>query len=63
VQVEKLEQLSYLTACIQEGLRLCYGLSARLARISPDAVMVFNDGEKDRGVPPGVRSSQSLIIS
>ena len=36
VQVEKLERLYYLAVCIQEGLRLCYSLSARLPRISPD---------------------------
>jgi cytochrome P450 len=54
VPLEKLEQLPFLTACIQEGLRLSYGLTTRLARISPDEVMVFNDGKKDWHIPPGV---------
>jgi len=56
--VEQLEQLPFLTACIQEGLRLSYGLSTRLARVSPDNVMIFNDGEKDWHIPPGVCNAQ-----
>lgn len=36
-----LEQLPYLTALILEGLRLSYGLVARLARIAPDEAMVY----------------------
>lgn len=62
VPVEKLEQLPYLTACIQEGLRLSYGVSTRLARISPEKVMIFNDGKRDWHIPPGVRDKH-LIIS
>lgn len=58
VTVEKIEQLPYLTACIQEGLRLSYGLSTRLPRVSPVDVMVFNDGKKDWHIPPGVRLNQ-----
>jgi cytochrome P450 len=54
IPVEKLEQLPYLTACIQEGLRLSYGLTSRLARGCPDEVMVFRDGEKEWVIPPGV---------
>jgi cytochrome P450 len=49
-----LEQLPYLTACIQEGLRLSYGVSSRLQRISPDRPMVFNDGKRDWEIPAGV---------
>jgi cytochrome P450 len=55
VPVEKLEQLPYLSAIIQEGLRLSYGLSTRLPRVSPVDVLVFNDGKKDWHIPPGVR--------
>lgn len=55
VPVERIEQLPYLTACIQEGLRLAYGLSTRLPRVSPVDVMVFNDGGKSWHIPPGVR--------
>lgn len=55
VKVETLEQLPYLTACINEGLRLSYGVCTRLPRISPEAVMTFNDGNRDWHIPPGVR--------
>jgi cytochrome P450 len=48
-----LEQLPYLTACIQEALRLSYGVSSRLQRISPDEVMIFKDGERTWLIPAG----------
>jgi cytochrome P450 len=56
IPVEKIEQLPYLTAVIQEGLRLSYSLRTRLPRVSPVEGMVFNDGKKDWHIPPGVRS-------
>jgi cytochrome P450 len=58
VPLEKLEQLPYLCAIIQEGLRLSYGLSTRLPRVSPVDVMVFNDGQRDWNIPPGVCINQ-----
>jgi cytochrome P450 len=53
-----LEQLPYLSACIQEALRLGYGTSSRVQRIAPDESIVFNDGPgaaggKDWVIPPG----------
>jgi cytochrome P450 len=54
VRLETLESLPYLKACIQEGLRLGYGNSSRLQRSCPDKDIVFNDGEKDWYIPPGV---------
>lgn len=54
VQSTKQEQQS---AVIQEGLRLSYGVSTRLQRISPDKVMTFNDGKREWQIPPGVRCS------
>jgi len=60
--VEILEGLPYLTACIQEGLRLSYGVSTRLARISPDSVMIFNDGKKDWHIPPGTPTSMTSYL-
>lgn len=62
VPVETIEQLPYLTACIQEGLRLSYGLSTRLPRVSPVDVMVFNDGKKDWHIPPGVHLKQPIYF-
>ncbi|TVY14448.1 Cyrochrome P450 monooxygenase [Lachnellula arida] len=62
VPVEKIEQLPYLTACIQEGLRLSYGLSTRLPRVSPVDVMVFNDGKKDWHIPPGTPTSMTSYL-
>ncbi|KAE9378827.1 putative cytochrome P450 [Stipitochalara longipes BDJ] len=62
VPVEKLHQVPYLTTCIQEGLRLCYGVSTRLARISPDEVMVFRDGKKEWEIPPGTPTSMTSYL-
>ncbi|OKL56835.1 hypothetical protein UA08_07929 [Talaromyces atroroseus] len=39
----QLEQLPYLTAVIQEALRLSYGVVTRLQRISPDVPLFFTD--------------------
>jgi len=60
--IESLERLPYLTACIQEGLRLSYGVSTRLPRISPEKVMIYNDGEKDWHIPPGVSIWQPMVF-
>lgn len=48
--LKELEQLPYMTAVIQEGLRLSFGVVAHLQRISPDQVLKFHDWE----IPPGV---------
>lgn len=48
-----LEQLPYLTACIQEGLRLSCGVSSRLQRIAPDEDLLFHDGSKQWTIPRG----------
>ena len=54
-----LEQLPYLTAVVSEGLRLSYGISHRLARISPDAPLYYRQYKIDPGVP--VSMTQMLI--
>ncbi|OCL07147.1 putative P450 monooxygenase [Glonium stellatum] len=54
-----LEQLPYLTAVISEGLRLSYGISHRLARISPDTPLYYHHHKIDPGVP--VSMTQMLI--
>lgn len=57
-----LEQLPYLNAVMNEGLRLTYGVSTRLARLDPDKDIIFNDGKKDvvipRGTPVGMTHVQ-----
>jgi hypothetical protein len=62
IPLAALEQLPYLTACIQEGLRLSYGVSSRLQRISPDKVMLFNDGKKNWEIPAGVSTQPSSTL-
>ncbi|PVH80643.1 putative cytochrome P450 [Cadophora sp. DSE1049] len=55
VTVAELEALPHLTAVLKESLRLSYGVSGRLYRISPDKAQVFNDGRRDWVLPAGVR--------
>lgn len=46
----QLEQLPFFSAVISEGLRLSYGVTTHLQRVSPDQVMKFQDWD----IPPGV---------
>ncbi|KAF2689563.1 cytochrome P450 [Lentithecium fluviatile CBS 122367] len=61
-----LERSKYLSAVVSEGLRLSFGVSHRLPRISPDAVLhyqgVMNGKEWDFTIPPGVPVSMSPIF-
>ncbi|KAJ5046317.1 uncharacterized protein L3040_003564 [Drepanopeziza brunnea f. sp. 'multigermtubi'] len=57
-----LEQLPYLTGCIQEAIRLSYGVSTRLQRIAPDETLVFNDGQKDWYIPRGTPVGMSCAL-
>ncbi|KAI9716588.1 MAG: hypothetical protein M1828_007621 [Chrysothrix sp. TS-e1954] len=52
----QLEQLPYLTAVIQEGLRWAHGVSHRLQRISPDVDLQYKDYTIPRGTPVGMTS-------
>lgn len=52
-KLSDLERLPYLTACIQECLRLSYGVTSRLARIAPDQVLKIAGYD----IPPGDRKS------
>lgn len=54
---QMLEKLPYLNACIQEGLRLSYGLSARNPRLSPTSVITY----KKWVIPPGTPVSMSTV--
>lgn len=50
----QLEKLPYLTAIIQEGLRLSYGVCTRLPRIAPMDMLVLKDGERVWEIPANV---------
>jgi cytochrome P450 len=47
----ELEKLPYLSACIQEAIRLIYGISSRNPRVSPDKPMRYKEWEIPAGVP------------
>lgn len=55
--VIRLEKLPYLSACIQEGIRLSYGVSSRNPRISPDKPTRY----KDWVIPSGTPVSMTII--
>lgn len=57
--LSSLEQLPYLTACVQEGLRLSCGVSSRLQRICPDEDLVFPDGKRNWTIPRGTPVSMT----
>jgi cytochrome P450 len=49
----QLERLPFLTAVIQEGLRLSFGITTRLPRVARNEVLVYGNWK----IPAGVRSS------
>ena len=58
----ELERLPYLSAVIQEGLRLHPPGTARLQRICPDAALVYRDRSmnKDWSIPAGTAVSMDV---
>ncbi|KAL3473218.1 cytochrome P450 [Aspergillus californicus] len=54
----ELEQLPYLTAVMLEGIRLSYGVTARLPRIAPNNALTY----KDWTIPPGTPVSMSCLL-
>ena len=58
----ELERLPYLSAVIQEGLRLHNPGTSRLLRISPDAALVYRDRstEKEWSIPAGTAVSMDV---
>ncbi|KAI4085813.1 MAG: hypothetical protein L6R37_008465, partial [Teloschistes peruensis] len=48
VNLETLQKLPYLSAIIQEGIRLSYGVATRMGRIAPDRVIVYGQWK----IPP-----------
>ena len=55
----QLEQLPYLTAVIMEGLRLSPGIATRMARITPDRVLVYGD---NRVIPAGTPVGMTTLL-
>lgn len=51
--ISRLETVPYLYACVQEGLRLAYGTSNRLTRVSRTA-MKYRDWDIPAGTPVGM---------
>ena len=51
----QLEQLPYLAAIVQEGIRLHPGALVRQTRIAPDQIMIYRDADtkKEWIIPPG----------
>jgi cytochrome P450 len=62
ISLAALEQLPYLTGCVQESIRLSYGVSTRLQRIAPDETLVFNDGKKNWYIPPGTPVGMTSVL-
>ncbi|KAF2635071.1 cytochrome P450 [Massarina eburnea CBS 473.64] len=62
-----LEHLPYLTAVISEGLRLSFGVSHRLPRVSPDTALNYHntiDGKQhDYTIPPSVPISMTQMFT
>ena len=58
----ELERLPYLSAVIQEGLRLHPPGTARLQRICPDAALVYRDRvtKKEWSIPAGIAVSMDV---
>jgi cytochrome P450 len=53
---QTLEQLPYLTAVVNEGFRISYGVTHRLQRVSPDEDLRFQDWVIPKGTPVGMTS-------
>jgi cytochrome P450 len=47
----KLEELPYLGGCVRESIRLSYGVTARIPRISRDGPMKYKSWEIPTGTP------------
>ncbi|WPH04118.1 Cytochrome P450 CYP682N1 [Acrodontium crateriforme] len=61
--VSQLEALPFLTAVINEGLRMGHGACGRLSRIAPDENLVFPNGLKGPVIiPAGTTFSQSSYL-
>ncbi|KAI9714688.1 MAG: hypothetical protein M1828_001117 [Chrysothrix sp. TS-e1954] len=63
VAVTQLDNLPFLSAIIQEAIRLHPGVMARQVRISPDTAIVYVDSQSGKQylVPPGTVTSMSSL--
>ena len=58
INLQDLKSLSYLTAVIQEGLRLSYGVATRIPRIATDRVLEYGTWK----IPPGTPVSMTPAL-
>lgn len=57
-----LENLPYLTAVVQEAIRLGYGASGRITSIAPDETMTLNSGGREWKIPAGTPASMTIML-
>lgn len=55
----QLEKLPYFSAVVSEGLRLSFGVSTHLQRVSPDEILMYSDWS----IPAGVSLSSPSFNS
>ena len=58
VSCSQLERLPYFAAVVSEGLRLSFGVTTHLQRISPDQMIMY----KDWSIPAGVSDSSPHLV-
>lgn len=54
--LQRLEQLPYLNAVMNEGFRISYGVTSRLQRVVPDSDLKFREWMIPAGTPVGMTS-------